>query len=459
MNPTLTLDDPRYLNLHSLTCYNGVLLVRDANGRPKQMPFGNALRDSLSPQTQRRAARTYMRDQANEGTGALAGYAFGIRTREWALLTGKELAARGWNAEQALAMAKHALMSLGIVFGTKDNTANLTKVLIFAAQNAHETMADVIERHREVLEPWLTDVQKVLAAKTKAKDKKTAAEDTSAEPDAKIPALPAAAARELLAALSPADAIDIALYGRFLAGLPADDVDGAVQTMTAITVGRAAGVEDFYSAADDMKLLRKATPRQAGTHALDLFEPSADNGAGMTGYQNLISGTFYAHSVLDRHKLRTSLAAHAGDTFDVEAAAQAAEAAFIDAFCHAVPSAKRNTSAAPGVLPKFVLVHADKRQHNYVGAFEKAIEERTSQDGTQAASLQAAERLLDHHALIIRKRGIDPGTALTYDLDIADLLQQRRDAGRLQPTEVDTPDQLAHPTTAIGEQLLAGQPT
>lgn len=434
----------RYLNLHSLTAHSGVLLVRDANGRPKELPFGTATRTMLSPQTQRRAQRTHLREQANRAEGPLAPYAFGIRTREWARITARALTTRDWTEQDAARAAKEALTSLGVHFGSKERTADLTKVLIFAPESAGEDIAGALDEHRAEVDQWLTDLETTRKTQEKNKKKRKTddsetPDDTASEEEAKTPPLPRAIKNKLLAALAPADAIDIALFGRFLAEIAeTPNVDGALQTMPAITVSRAAGIDDFYSAADDAKLTRRSRPtRPAGTSALDVFD---DNGAGMTGYQSLTSGTFYAHSVLDRYKLRDNLTTAGMSPDTAEAAARAAEAAFIDAFCNAVPTAKQNTTAAPGTLPKLVLAFTDNRQHNYVGCFEDAIDETTA-----PASLQATRRLLDHHRMIIRKRGIDPGRVLTYDLAIAQLLNELRSTDNLPATEVDTTETLAAP--------------
>ncbi|EPH41023.1 type I-E CRISPR-associated protein Cas7/Cse4/CasC [Streptomyces aurantiacus] len=447
----------RYLNLHALTTYSGVLLVRDANDRPKELPYGTALRTMLSPQTQRRAQRTHLREAASTGRGPLAGYGFGIRTREWALLAAQALTSRGWESAEAKALAKEALQALGLNFGTTERTQDLTKVLIFAPEDSGENLAAVLDSRQDELRPWLADITTARAARQDSKSKKKTAGEPATGDKTLLLALPKQVKKELLAALAPADAIDIALFGRCLTEIPeSSEVDGAVQTMPAITVARAAVCDDFYSAADDAKLRRRATTPRPITSALDFIAPPAtaspdvpdDRGSGMTGYQSLTSGTFYSHTVLDRVQLRTNLTRAGMAPEAAESAAQAAEAALIDAFCDAVPRAKQTTTAAPGTLPKLVLAFTDDRQHNYVACFEDALDETRA-----PASLQAARTLLDHHDLITRKRGIDGGRILTYDLAITRLLQERRDASQLKPTEVDTADQLApaHPE-------LAGQP-
>ncbi len=464
------LDYP-FLSCHSLVTHPNVLLVRDALGRPKQCWYGDANRVTLSPQTQRRAHRMHMRDQANVGIGPLASRAWGLRTREWALSTAESLHhTHRWDHQEALDTARAALNGLGLNFGATANTAYLTKVMVFAPENAGEALAKVIHAHQDELAAWTTKATaaKAAAAEAKAKKKskgkaKADAGDDEEAPEAegkddKAPPMPTKVKNQLIAALAPADAIDIALYGRFLTEIATGgNVDGAIQTTTAFSLEPANIVEDYFSAADDRKIARQrqgadftsalallndVDPVPPGNAEQDL--PLGDNrGAGMTGYQPFVSGTFYAHSVLDRALLRRNLRNAGTPEDEIEDFARAAEQAFLDAFVNAVPSAKKNTSAAPGTLPKLVLVHEGKRAYNYAACFEEAI-----QPAAGAPSIQGAKRLLQHHAMITHKQQLDPGTVLTYDLAVSELLDDLRLSGQLGPVEVHTAEELATPLTA-----------
>jgi len=249
----------------------------------------------------------------------------------------------------------------------------------------------------------------------------------------KVAPLPKALRDALTRALDPGSAIDIALYGRFLAeiqGTP--NIDGALQHAPAFTVTAAAESVDFYSAADDAKLARKANPPRRDAMA---YLDHGDNGSGITGYQTLISGTFFRHAALDRWLLRRNILASGLVPEQVEALAQAAEEDFVTGFIDAMPQAKRNTTAVPGTLPKMVLAFTGKRPFNYAGIFERVIVETDK----EAASVTAARRLLAQHELVTRKRAdIQPGRVLTYDLDVQELLDDLRAAGRLVPAEAAT---------------------
>ncbi|WP_431775454.1 type I-E CRISPR-associated protein Cas7/Cse4/CasC [Streptomyces cucumeris] len=427
-----TLVGHPFLSLHAIETLIAVLPVRDENGQPKSIPFGGEARHMVTAQSRRRAERTYSRDRANAGDGPLTSYSMGIRTREWALLTADALVERGWeDRDIAVSTAKAVLEGLGLKFGDKDRTRNLTKVLLFAPEDAGEKIAKVLEEKSETAVIWAKEFEKAKAAAEAAKGKKTKEPEDSKE---KLPKLPQEIRAGVLAALAPAEAIDIALYGRFLAEIAdSPNVDGAVQSGAAFTVHAAEQVDDFYSAADDAKLRRKA-------NALDYLDAADDGGAGMTGYQSLISGTFYRHAALDRRRLRVNLQLGGMAPERVEEAASAAEQEFIQAFVNAVPAAKRNTTASTGALPKFVLAFDGKRPFNYAGVFERPVDEQS--DGP--ASLAAVRRLLAHHRLVTRKRDdIAPGHVLTYDVDVEELLVTLRGEERLVPEAVDTIEELA----------------
>ncbi|MFB7274105.1 type I-E CRISPR-associated protein Cas7/Cse4/CasC [Streptomyces sp. NPDC056244] len=450
-------EEHQFLSLHVIETLIAVLPVRDENGRPKSIPFGGEERHMVTAQSRRRAERTHSRTRAGAGDGPLAAYTMGMRTREWALLTAAALKERGWtDPDEALTTAKAVLEGVGLKFGDRERTRHLTKVLLFAPEDAGEKIAKVIDEDREAIQSWVGEYERAKAAANAPRGKrrgvrKTAEAPESAETDAadtasapegagagaeappegaadKLPKLPKEVRAGVLAALAPAEAIDIALYGRFLAEIAdSPNVDGAVQSGAAFTVHAAEEVDDFYSAADDAKLRRKA-------NALDYLDAVDDGGAGMTGYQSLISGTFYRHAALDRQQLRVNLALGGMAPGRVETAARAAEQEFVEAFVNAVPAAKKNTTASTGSLPKLVLAFDGKRPFNYAAVFERPVDE--GREGP--ASLVAVRRLLKQHRLVTRKRAdIARGHVLTYDVDVEDLLTVLRDGGELVAVPVD----------------------
>ncbi len=449
---------PQYLSLHLLETFVAALPVRDENGMPKEIVYGGDTRTMITSQAQNRARRTWTRDRANAGTGHMNHHTMGLRTREWAKLTTSVLVkAYGWEMEKALVTAKALLSGVGLKFGDKPNTADLTKVLVYAPQNTDQVLAQFIVDNAAEVTAWVNGwaaekaaadaaaekKKAAAAAARKAKKNGTASEpapatDEAEEKDSKLPILPPKLRAGVLTALAPRDATDIAMYGRFLAEIAdSPNVDGAIQTGHSFTVHAAQHIDDFYAAADDAKLDRKTNPR-AQAHAMDFLETGDDAGAGMTGYQSLITGTFYRHSALDRYKLRANLLA-AGMTPDLVAErANEAETEFIEAFVEAVPRAKRNSTASAGTLPKLVLAFDGDRPFNYAGVFERAID-----DTDPEPSVTAAARLLDQHTLVLRKRGgISGAKVFTLDLDVQQLIDNRVIDGTLPGTEADSLEEL-----------------
>lgn len=425
----------QFLSLHLLETLVAVLPVRDENGSPKSIVYGGTERHMITSQARRRAERVHTRDRANKGIGALAGRTTGTRTREWALMTSRALtSAHGWDADEAIRTSRAVIEATGLKFGDpgKKTVANLTKVLLFAPSDAGTRIAAHIHEQAGELRPWTAEylaAQAAAAPKPKrggrksadqeAADADEAAEGTAPAPtDAKLPPLPSATRAAVLTALAPRDAIDIALYGRFLAEIAdSPNVDGAVQSSHAFTVHEAEQVDDFYAAADDAKLDRKK-------NALDFLDVADDAGAGMTGYQSLITGTFYRHAVLDRVKLRTNLRAAGMTIEEAEEASVAAEEEFVTAFVDAFPEAKKNSTASTGSLPALVLAFEGERPYNYAAAFQAPIDENPLDKGGEGpAGPAAVKRLLKHHAFVSTRRpDITSGRVLTYDPRIDELL-------------------------------------
>ncbi|WP_326655811.1 type I-E CRISPR-associated protein Cas7/Cse4/CasC [Streptomyces anthocyanicus] len=432
----------QFLSLHLLETLVAVLPVRDENGSPKSIVYGGAERHMITSQARRRAERVHARDRANAGVGALAGRSTGTRTREWALITGRELEeAHGWDREEAIRTARAVIEATGLKFGelSKKTVANLTKVLLFAPSDAGKRIAAHIQEEAKELRSWTEEylaAQAAAAKKGKKGGRKPAdtGTDEGDEPvedaaaDSKLPPLPSGTRAAVLTALAPRDAIDIALYGRFLAEIAdSPNVDGTVQSSHAFTVHEAEQVDDFYAAADDAKLNRKK-------NALDFLDAADDAGAGMTGYQSLITGTFYRHAVLDRVRLRNNLRAAGMSIEEAEEASVAAEEEFVNAFVDAFPEAKRNSTASTGSLPALVLAFEGERPYNYAAAFQTPIDERPptkdENGGDGPAGPAAVRRLLEHHAFVSARRpDIVSGRVLTYDPQIAKLLTTLGDLG------------------------------
>ncbi|MFI9429160.1 type I-E CRISPR-associated protein Cas7/Cse4/CasC, partial [Streptomyces achromogenes] len=153
------IEAPRsqFLSLHLIETLAAVLPVRDENAQPKTLVFGGVERHMITSQARRRAERVHARNRANAGRGALKGRSMGVRTREWALLAGRELeSTHGWEKEKALVTARAVMEASGLKFGDpeKKTVANLTKVLVFAPSDAAVRIASHIADQAEEVEEW-----------------------------------------------------------------------------------------------------------------------------------------------------------------------------------------------------------------------------------------------------------------------------------------------------------------
>ncbi|MET8298191.1 type I-E CRISPR-associated protein Cas7/Cse4/CasC [Streptomyces sp. NPDC005180] len=431
---TRTTEAQQFLSLHLLETVAAVLPVRDENGAPKTLVYGGVERHMITSQARRRAERIHSRNRANAGIGALKNRTMGTRTREWALITARALATtHGWDRDEAVRTARAVLEATGLKFGDpeKKTVANLTKVLLFAPEDTGDRIAAHLAQESEAIRAWTAEylaAQEAAAKPKRGTKRKAAAPEADLDLDAEraegtegaaglLPPLRKETRAAVLTALAPRDAIDIALYGRFLAEIAdSPNVDGAIQSSHGFTVHEAEQVDDFYAAADDAKLDRKR-------NALDFLDEVADAGAGMTGYQSLISGTFYRHAVLDRHRLRANLRAAGMTEEEAGQAARDAETEFVQAFVDAFPEAKKNSTASTGTLPVLVLAFEGNRPFNYAGAFQKAVVETTA----NPAGPQAVQRLLDHHEFVAgrRREDLTVGKVLTYDPEIDKQLRER----------------------------------
>ncbi|WP_380284838.1 type I-E CRISPR-associated protein Cas7/Cse4/CasC [Kitasatospora purpeofusca] len=430
----------QFLSLHLLETLAAVLPVRDENNAPKTIVYGGFERHMITSQARRRAERMHARNRANVGVGPLAGRTMGQRTREWALVTARVLEKEhGWEKDESVSTARAVLEAVGLKFGdaSKKTVANLTKVLLFAPADTGERIAAHIATHAVELRYWRDEYLKAQASAAKPKRGTPAAAEESENDGGdgsggkNLPSLPKESRAAVLTALAPRDAIDIALYGRFLAEIAdSPNVDGAVQSAHAFTIQEAETVDDFYAAADDVKLDRKQ-------NALDFLDATDDAGAGMTGYQSLISGTFYRHAVLDRTQLRTNLRAAGMSEAEAAETAVAAEQEFVTGFVEAFPQAKKNSTASTGSLPALVLAFEGERPYNYAAAFQKPIDEDPEDRGGEGpAGLAGVTRLLRHHTFVGRRRpDIARARLLTYDPQVDALLDELRPS---EATRVET---------------------
>lgn len=181
--------------------------------------------------------------------------------------------------------------------------------------------------------------------------------------------------------------VDIALFGRMLAVMPAKNQDAACQVAHAISTHSVEREFDFYTAVDDLK-------------------PEDTAGADMMGTIEFNSACFYRYAVVDWEKLISNLQG------DVELAKKGL-VAFLEGFVVAEPTGKQNTFAAHNP-PEFVAISIrhDTAPRNLANAFEMPIRANKN----EALTLSSAAKLVEKGKALNTAFG---GAGKTYVLDLS----------------------------------------
>ncbi|MGV9314916.1 type I-E CRISPR-associated protein Cas7/Cse4/CasC [Streptomyces sp. NPDC003691] len=324
---------PRFLDVHILQTLPYSNVNRDDLGSPKTMTFGGTSRTRVSSQAWKRPTRQAVEEAVGEHA---------VRTRRLPQQVASALAdGRGWPRELAELAGAQVIRSAETKLALEKGDRTTTS-LLFLPDSAVEALAELAEEHRPALEKALGN--KAAAAKA---------------------VLPKDAVHEILRSRNGS----IALFGRMLAEIPGAGVDGAVQVAHAFTTHETSVQADFFTAVDD-----------AGEWATDAGSAHMNTG-------EFSSGVFYRYATLD-------LAALTGNIDDA-ATARTLATAFVSAFIHSLPGAKR-TSTAPHTVPDLVhLAVRSDRPLSLAAAFEKPVRARESGWGTASRTALAdyAERV------------------------------------------------------------------
>lgn len=342
-----------FLEFHLIQNFAPSNLNRDDTGAPKDALFGGQRRARVSSQCFKRAVRLAASEhellpQANRG----------IRTKKLKALLLERLAGR--EAEDAGAKIEVALAAAGLKL--KDD--GKTEYLLFLGEGEVAAFAALIEQH------W---------------DELPVGGDKKSKKDAKA-SLPAEIVKKAKALLDGGKAVDVALFGRMLADLPAVNQDAACQVAHAISTHRVEREFDYFTAVDDKG-------------------DADETGAGMIGQVEFNSATFYRYAVLDLRKLLANLQG------DLELALSAVEA-FTRALALAIPSGKQNSFAAhnPPEFAGMCLRHATPL--SLANAFEKPVTPRAD----QALTEQSVERLAAYEGKLAAVYGAAQDRWLSLDL-------------------------------------------
>jgi CRISPR system Cascade subunit CasC len=315
-----------FLTLHALQGFGPSLLNRDDQDVTKQIRFGDTQRVRVSSASAKRTIRTAMISMAIEGGQ------YGTRTTGFPLLAAQLLTDEyARPAESAKAKTSAVFTALKLKLADSGHTA----APIFASSGFAETTAKLIDQAWDLI-------------------------------GNKVPDEVSAGVR---AALDVGSTIDLALFGRMLAGVPVGGrVDGAVSVGHAFSVDAAAIEPDFWTANND---------------AGDLGESMTTN----LGMASLSAPVLYRVASLDRRLLRKNLAAAS----DPDQLAADAERSFVESFVTAVPTARQRSTVA-ATLPSVVVATCGRQILSAANAFATAIRGPNVVSGAVAALIDQLVR-------------------------------------------------------------------
>lgn len=375
---------PTYIDIHVLQTVPPSNINRDDAGSPKQAVYGGARRARVSSQAWKRASRMLLAEGVPAADQA-------TRTKRISTILADRLrAANGeLDEEQAMRLATALLKPLGIKGGKKDTD---TAYLLFFGRSQLDALVEAVaDRAIELSE-------------LDEKALKTELGDLSIEKE-----------------LMKAHPLDVALFGRMVADLPAINVDAATQVAHAISTHSVDLEFDYFTAVDDEK----------DTSADD------DAGAAMIGTVEFNSATLYRYATVGLDQLIENMGG--ADEVTVDGVTR-----FVDAFVRSMPTGHQNSFAhrtLPGVV--LVVVRGDQPV-NLVGAFEQPV---WSNRGHMTDS---AERLAKELADTTERWGKAPAlVAGSYDRDLDEVL------GDAVGPNLSHKDLLDAVGAAVSEQLLA----
>lgn len=335
----------RFVQIHTLTAYPGVLLNRDDVGFAKRMSFGGAVRTRISSQCLKRHWRTF------DGKHAISELQLAdtVRSREtFERLIAAKLREEGFDA--ALAAAATTAVRDAALGGTQEKTEAKVK----AKKGAEaEAVGPVLTGQVTVLGApeiaLLLDLARQLCREAGSAAKVSAVAKTLLDKDQ----------LKNLKALKMAGGVGAALFGRMVTSDLLARGDAAVHVAHALTVHAEETETDYFSAIDD------------------LVKEDGELGSGHIGNTELTSGLYYSYVVIDVPLLISNLeGGAAGQTPEERTAAAGVVERLIKLIATVSPGAKKG-STAPYAHALSVLVEVgDEQPRTLANAFLKPVAAR-----------------------------------------------------------------------------------
>ena len=313
--------DRLFLDVHALQTVPPSCVNRDDTGSPKSAIYGGAVRARVSSQSWKRAMRKKFPELISLNN-------LGFRTKYVLDLVAKEIN-KIEQIENAEEVAKVVLDASGFKVKTNDDNENQKADALFFISTAQANALAKI----------------AVANKTNQLSKE--------------------AVKEAKEALRSNPSIDMALFGRMLAGDTSLTVDACAQVAHSISTHKVQREYDYFTAVDDMPHNDKP-----GASHIDTVEFN--------------SATLYRYATVAVHELQKYLE---GETSE-------AVCAFIKAFVYSMPTGRQNAFAHQTVPNCLLVTLRSDQPVNFVGAFEKPVQSGKNND--QGYVQSSADALVTH---------------------------------------------------------------
>jgi len=301
-----------YVDIHVIQTVPPSCVNRDDTGSPKTAVYGGVTRARVSSQSWKKAVRDAFRNESLFATEKLS-----ARTKKAATMIAAEVAKIDSSIDTVRAneYAKEVLVAAGIKEFEKEDSKtqkNDTSALFFISSAQAKALAQLIINNLDA--------------------------------NQKLTKIPEDSAKK---AITELPGIDIALFGRMVAGVASLTTNACAQVAHAISTHRVNTEFDYFTAVDDLAPADKHRTEHIGTVEFN-------------------SSTLYRYATIAVHGLAEYLGE---DTID-------SVCEFIRIFACSMPTGKQNTFANRTTPDAMLVTLRTDQPVNLVGAFEKPVETR-----------------------------------------------------------------------------------
>ena len=327
------MNEPRFLQIHSLHGYPGVLLNRDDSGLAKRIRYGGSMRTRISSQCLKRHWR--VADSVHSLT-RIDGATRATRSREVVTLKVIEPLRQAGHDKDVIGEIDKVFQKA--VYGDKGDKKDSRQPLLMGAPEIRY----LARQARRFAEMPLAEAKKELKVWTKSsRTNMKAMRDQTVLPAGLV----------------------AALFGRMVTADVEANIDAAVHVAHAFTVHAEESESDYFTVVDDLRRIED------------------DQGADHIGETEITCGLFYGYTVVDRGMLLDNLAG------DLDMAGEVCER-LVHLIATVSPGAKLG-STAPYTYASWMMVEAGDRQPRSLGeAFRTPCS-----PSTDAAERAAADHL------------------------------------------------------------------